>query len=996
MIRRARPSPSRSASALASAGGPQAWLWIGICIVWVWLSDQGMASAADPPPHASEIRVDAVEVRLKVIRGGGRVSDGSSVARRSARVEAIARYRLERPARSGDVLVLLDFAAFMREEPVELDEVALATYLEGPFEPGSTTITGAWGVHGVRREGPRRDVVVVPEVGSRWVTLRYVVAVPHRYWPFGCVDRRCSLSGAIAPLPSVPADGGRWLPPGRVVDPVRWTVEHADFAVPGRHHADARADAQGRAKVRRTPEELVVVGGRGESTPYPSVFWGPRWHRTVEDFHGVQIEVLHPWPRFGNEYPRETALQWFRDVPGRVMHTAKDGIEILEATAQLPGPVMPRLVAVQGPLRSTVAEAHPGVVLVSDQAFELLPAKRFLKFHEEALARSVLDVLVEAWFRGRHSPSVETWASGMMSFALLGAWREAQAHRDEYAPDLLRNFTFMPAVDRFLYTQQAAFSQTYFRGVEDDPPLRNHPLWFSHQLPTGRRLHAKLTDTFTPEQLEHFYRAMFERPDLDPERTAELAYGRTLGWFFEQWLGPYPSVDYAIAGVESEEVEEDRWRHVIEVRVDGDRPVIEPVQVLVTERGGEQHYLVWNGQLDSNADALEEEPSEGVHRFELVTSRPIANVRLDPRKRLVQTAQEPRENVDPRFNDRTPPEFRFLYTGAGVSFAASEFFNSTTPAARFNAITGFAAFEGSLRRDLRRTGNVIIARDRETHVSVGAGANFWLGDKINPQRRRSRVRLFVTTAWLNDLSLDPRGGVRVSESLAFIDDTRRFAWWPERGHFISVSVTPRQTVRVDEGPNDHRYDLALGAEWTQLWNLAHDHVLASQLRGDLVIPLRGDPEFRSLTRVGGIGGLSGYGADEVFGLAKLAANLEYRHVYVNDLRGLHGLHLAWLRSLGGVVFTGAATVSQCQSYDGWFGKDSWYGQVGYGLQAYTQILGVTPQLFRLDIAVPLVRREGRTCLGETFPDYLGEVQGLEDAEVLLPPFSVNILFNQAF
>ena len=45
-----------------------------------------------------------------------------------------------------------------------------------------------------------------------------------------CLGRLRNLSGAIAPLPSVAAEGGRHLPQGRVVAPVRWTVETAAFA----------------------------------------------------------------------------------------------------------------------------------------------------------------------------------------------------------------------------------------------------------------------------------------------------------------------------------------------------------------------------------------------------------------------------------------------------------------------------------------------------------------------------------------------------------------------------------------------------------------------------------------------------------------------------------------------------------------------------------------------------------------------------------------------
>jgi hypothetical protein len=388
------------------------------------------------------------------------------------------------------------------------------------------------------------------------------------------------------------------------------------------------------------------------------------------------------------------------------------------------------------------------------------------------------------------------------------------------------------------------------------------------------------------------------------------------------------------------------------------------VQLLVVERGGKTHHLVWNGELAEHNESLDTEPVQGRHTLVLRTERPLRTVWLDPRARLEQTPQPPRHNVDPRFDDRRPPSFRFLYNGVWLSIAASEFVNASTPASRFNAIAGFAAFEASLRRDLRRSGALRVSRDRETNVGLGASVSFAFGDKVNNQRRRSRVRVSTGGSWLNESSLDPRGGVRVINAVSLIDDTRRFGWWPERGHWLSATVSDRHIMRV-EGVTGDVHDLDVGATWVQLWRLAHDHVLATSLAGELVIPLVGRTEFRNLARVGGIGGLSGYLADEIFGLGMLLAQAEYRHVYVNDLH-TNLFHVGYLRSLGGTLFTGAASVSSCESLRGWLGKDSWYGHVGYSVDARMQIFGVTPQL------------------------------SPEEVRQVLPRFNINVTFEQSF
>ncbi|MEM6296795.1 MAG: hypothetical protein AAGA54_36350, partial [Myxococcota bacterium] len=129
---------------------------------------------------AAEVRVDAVDVSLVVLEGGAQRRNGSKVARKRSWVEGTATYRLKTPATAGDELVLLDFAAFLAEDPVQLDEAAVAGYVNGRFDPGATLVVEHEGATSVHRKGPRRDLVATLQAGATELVLTYRVRVPSR------------------------------------------------------------------------------------------------------------------------------------------------------------------------------------------------------------------------------------------------------------------------------------------------------------------------------------------------------------------------------------------------------------------------------------------------------------------------------------------------------------------------------------------------------------------------------------------------------------------------------------------------------------------------------------------------------------------------------------------------------------------------------------------------------------------------------------------------
>ena len=87
-------------------------------------------------------------MRLLVHRGGERLPTGERVKRGGSVVDGEAVYALSRPARAGERLVLLNYAAVIPREPIELDEVAVSTYIDGPFQAGRLDLLDHQGAPG--------------------------------------------------------------------------------------------------------------------------------------------------------------------------------------------------------------------------------------------------------------------------------------------------------------------------------------------------------------------------------------------------------------------------------------------------------------------------------------------------------------------------------------------------------------------------------------------------------------------------------------------------------------------------------------------------------------------------------------------------------------------------------------------------------------------------------------------------------------------------------
>ena len=298
-----------------------------------------------------------------------------------------------------------------------------------------------------------------------------------------------------------------------------------------------------------------------------------------------------------------TLMARFCPIPERTtarfgLEAAAEAFELLEA---IDAPVQAReLVLVEAPLRFSVAQAHPGLVVVSDRYYRIWPAKRFRKFHRRQLVRAVFGNIFAAEIARRGSEKARDIAvAGDLIASYLGDLYVLRRYKkSELLDDILQPVSFIPIIDQLLYDPQTPFADVYFSSVLDREPLRDDPRRFMHARPRGRLYYEKLRDLMTPSALRLTVRAMM-LDGVDHRTASERAYGSPLDWFFRQWSLPRTAVDYRLAGVSSRRLEGGSYQHAIAVErrsVAPHTPISEPVSVRVELADGSHRTLTWDGR----------------------------------------------------------------------------------------------------------------------------------------------------------------------------------------------------------------------------------------------------------------------------------------------------------------------------------------------------------------------------------------------------------------
>jgi hypothetical protein len=818
-----------------------------------------------------------------------------------------------------------------------LSDVSFHWLYPGLFSPGSMNV---WAVRGA--DGPAAFALEDTAAGARTVArvalpapvapggavvldVSFSTYVPRRFGAFGCDGPRCRLMGGFYPTPAHLGRGGWELAaPPDAVD-ARVTV----VAEPG---VALVVDGEPMIRADPTRDDAVTIDSAG--VPYATIITDRALRVAAADVAGVPVRVLHRKPRPPDS--SDQPLPYVReDVPGMILATARGALEILRAHAPARPGARP-VTLVEAPLRHELVQVHGGVVLVSDQIFGIFPLGRLRKYHRFELARAVLTAAIDDVIAATERPEDRDLAAGVLAAYLTDVYALHVEKKIEYAKDLLRPFDFIPAVDQLMYAPLLASSQSYFGDVDGGDLVRDDVRRFSGQAPSPRLLYSKLVDLLGATGMARLARAtLAEGTPL--RRAAADAFGGDLDWFWRQWLGPRPHVNYRLDAVHVEP--RAGLTHVtIDVAREGD-DIREPVEVRVLDRAGGARTLVWS----------ERGPRR---RFEVDLPAGLASVEVDPRERLVETAVGSLgEFDDPRSDNRRPQRWRFLYEGFGGLLNLSQL------TANFAAV-----FVLKPQHDLHN--EIILRAFHNEALTAGAGALY--ARNFGPQVDRNTLAssLFAGAAVSRPNPTfglapgqAPQPGWRLDTHVGFDHDTRDYIIDPWRAVGLDVGAGYSLTA-LENGTRLGQVNG--GVEALRLFELLPGHVLALDVdaaatAGDLRLPVQ-------LTSAGGPAGLRGYQADELLGRARVIGRVQLRDDYVTEL-DWNLLHFTTVRALAGTLFADAAAITSCDGYD--FSRRNVYYDVGYSFRVLHDAFGVYQQLLSIDVAVPLNRHPpaAATCLG---------------------------------
>ena len=584
----------------------------------------------------------------------------------------------------------------------------------------------------------------------------------------------------------------------------------------------------------------------------------------------------------------------------------QEGHKLLHQQGLSPSP----LIIIKAPLRERLVEVFDGGVAISDRLFMVLDDERFMAAHKRALWRAQFYSALLPLLANREKPSQLKRISELVAYALL----EPLAGDEHKSRELLEKIAVIPEIELLVYAPQIPFARDYFSVLDERPAFPRQISNAFSRLPNGKLLYAKLAHRFGTKRIQNMVQGYLSGP-----RNFEHCLNKELGsegatYYRSLFLPPVP-VDYGIAKIEQKE-------DGTHIQIDA-RGTANPNEALEIEA-----YMADGEKLTGRRI--------GVGEIILKTDAPPERLVLDPRYRVSESYLEGEKS--PRFNNQSPPKWRFL----------------------LNNITGLLAVTD---KDILLTTDFSLHRDHDPGLrfdffgrvepasyQLAFITSYGVGSKITPLRRSGRAGISLGYSRLRIESPGQTAGNFGSATLYYRYDSRQSPYYSMEGTGFEI----HSSALAGRGDDGATYQFAqAGAGLLKIFPISFSQALLFRLRADW---MEGSAPAQNGFRLGGTyRGLRGYALDELRGDRRAIASVEHRHVYYQAGNfNLFGI-VTWTR-LEGAFFADAAWLRPRESSC----TQNIFGDVGYGLRFIGDVLNVLPAEIAVDMGVPLVRCDANT------------------------------------
>ena len=764
-------------------------------------------------------------------------------------------------------------------------------------EPAESPAGGRW---------LRCPVRGAPE--SLRVTTEATLHVPERFGPLGRVGTQLTLGGGWYPF----VQGAMGRHRARIEIPGGRAAVVADHWSPAADHGRRRTIEVSRADARQLPLVVLPPGAAGRRAAS-----GRAW--VISSRLDSRRPDARRWVRQVRRLAHEAATYLARQRPPGV-------------TAQRPW------LLVEAPLRHDLARAADGLVLISDRAFRLTPLERFYRFHRYPVLREIF----RAWARrctvSLHRTGLaptdglgEVAADAAAVYLLDGFIRQGAGEAED-AFDVLSFWSWIPAVDRLLYQPQLPFVGAYFARVDETDPLRLPIVAPERTEARGKRIFDKLTDRLGPTGAKALIEQVLDGVPLKEAIARAFGDRSHAERFLRTWLGDYPTVQFALAGLRSVPGPSGPagtpplYETTVRIERNASAPA-EPITVRL--EGSGRSRLV---QTETSTRTLLTVTS--------TTTFLVDRVVLDPFDRVPET---PSQKVpQPRFDNDSHSRWRFLLNNFNVAVSPSAGTLDTALDVGFSRV-----FDLFWRFGTR------VAYAPEA-LTVSAQGHRLFGRRRTPDRLMQWLGAGVVGEYLRpDFTANTSEAYALTTSLFYGFDDRTTVWAAEPGTALRAATAYTRVFGTPQ-PGTTTDALSLSLRGLRSWRFEAAHQLS--LRANVAAFVSGTPREQLQFFLGGRSNVRGYPVDVETGRMRAILSVEWVHGLLAN-RSWNAAELAWVSGMDGAVFADVAWIGNAVDRLG-FRAD-----IGYGFRVYLDYFGVRPGVMAVDFAIPLTDLSGAWAPG---------------------------------